>query len=126
MNIVSFGFRSVDDTPITQPNLTPSKEIKSKRRTLEGTTSEGSSCFLSKAREGTYYSRNKEKVRQYYLDNINRIREYNRQYYSKHKEELLWACKIYYANNKKYFEEYRKRNYEKHKAYYRAYSFLKR
>ena len=32
MNIASFGFRSVDDTPITQPNLTPSKEIKSKRK----------------------------------------------------------------------------------------------
>ena len=79
MNIVSFGFRSVDDTPITQPNLTPSKEIKSKRRTLEG----------------TYYSRNKEKVRQYYLDNINRIREYSRQYYSKHKEELLWVVKSF-------------------------------
>ena len=110
MNIVSFGFRSVDDTPITQPKITPSKEIKSKRTTLEG----------------TYYSRNKEKVRQYYLDNIDRIRQYNRQYYSKHKEELLWACKIYYANNKKYFEEYRKRNYETYKPYYRAYSFLKR
>jgi hypothetical protein len=110
MNIVSFGFRSVDDTPITQPNLTPSKEIKSKRRTLEG----------------TYYSRNKEKVRQYYLDNIDKIKLHSRQYYMIHKKELAWGCKIYYTNNKKYFEDYRKRNYEKYKPHYRAYSFLKR
>ncbi len=70
MNIVSFGFRSVNDTPITQPNLTPSKEIKSKRKSLEG----------------TYYSRNKEKVRQYYLDKKDRMREHSRQIIQKIKK----------------------------------------
>ena len=109
MNIVSFDFRSVNDIPFTQPNLTPSKEIKTK-----------------KPLEDIYYSRNKEKVRQYYLDNIDKIKQYNRQYYMIHKEELAWGCRIYYANNKKYFEEYRKKNYEKYRPHYRAYSFLKR
>ncbi len=95
MNIVSFGFRSVDDIPFSQPIITPSTKIKTNRKPLEG----------------TYYSRNKEKVRQCY---------------EKHKKELLLGCKRYYANNKKYFEEYRKRNHEKYKPHYRAYSFLKR
>jgi len=110
MNIVSFDFRSVRDIPFTPPIIDKPKIRQSTRRKLQD----------------TYYSRNKEKVRQYYLDNIDRIREYNKQYYEKQKDELLWGCKIYYANNKKYFEDYRKRNYEKYKPYYRAYSFLKR
>ena len=110
MNIVSLDFRGVNDIPFTPPIIDKPKIRQSTGRKLQD----------------TYYSRNKEKVRQYYLDNIDRIREYNKQYYEKHKEELLWGCKIYYANNKKYFEDYRKRNYEKYKPYYRAYSFLKR
>ena len=112
MNIVSFDFRSVDDIPFSQPIIDKPKIIHSKS--------------TGRKLQDTCYSRNTEKVRQYYLDNIDKIKQYNRQYYMIHKEELAWGCRIYYANNKKYFEEYRKRNYEKHKAYYRAYSFLKR
>ena len=58
MNIVSFDFRSAYDVPIPRPIVKQPKPPRQPRQPKEKTSTENS----------TYYSRNKARIRQYYLN----------------------------------------------------------
>ena len=111
MNIVSFDFRSAYDVPIPRPIVKQPKPPRQPRQPKEKTSTENS----------TYYSRNKERIRQYYLNNSEVRRAYNKKYYLNNAEELNLKMKQYYITNKAYFEQYRRKHYTKYREYFQEY-----
>lgn len=61
-----------------------------------------------KVRSKSWYERNKEKIHLKYINNIEKRKEYNKQYNETHKNEISENKKKYYADNKDKRDEYNK------------------
>jgi len=68
---------------------------------------------------------NKEKIKQYYVDNKNDILERHKQYLKENKDKISKQTKEYYENNKERYKEYQKdyreNNKDKNKEYQKDY-----
>ena len=68
-----------------------------------------------KERKKEYYQANKDKIKEYKENNKDKIKEYNKKYYQANKDKIINRVKEYKKNNKDKIKEQQRQYYEKNR-----------